>query len=65
MKGLAAVFDLLPRRRIDHVAVVGSDLLVQALGRMRQKAPVLVARAGGRKTAARPACVGAGQVGAR
>ena len=32
---LAAGFNLLARRRIDHVAVVGGDLLVQALGRMR------------------------------
>jgi len=44
-EGLAADFDLLPRRRIDHVAVVGSDLLVQALRRVRQKVPVLVDRA--------------------
>src|SRR5581483_796421 len=34
--------DLLARRRVDHVVVVGGDLLVQALGRMRQQVPVLV-----------------------
>src|SRR5262249_58370592 len=44
-EGLAASLDLLARRRIDHVVVVGSDLLVQALGRMRQEVAVLVDRA--------------------
>src|SRR5581483_1605308 len=34
--------DLLARRRVDHVVVVGGDLLMQALGRMRQQVPVLV-----------------------
>ena len=46
MKVLAADFDLLPRRRIDHVAVIGSDLLVQALGRMRQSETIVEHLAG-------------------
>jgi len=44
-EGLAAGLDLLAGRRVDHVAVVGGDLLVQALGGVRQQVPVLVHRA--------------------
>jgi hypothetical protein len=44
-EGLATGRDLLARRRIDHVGAVGSDLLMQALGRVRQQVPVLVDRA--------------------
>jgi hypothetical protein len=41
-EGLAARLDLLARGRVDHVVVVGRDLLVQALGRVRQQVAVLV-----------------------
>ena len=44
-EGLAASLDLLARRRIDHVVVVGGDLLVQALGSVREQITVLVNRA--------------------
>jgi len=44
-EGLAARLDLLARRRVDHVVVIGGDLLVQALGCMRQEVAVLVDRA--------------------
>ena len=37
MKDLRRALTLLTRRRVDHVAVVGGDLLAQPLGRMRQK----------------------------
>ena len=41
-EGLAARFDLLARRRVDHVVVLGGDLLVQALGGVRQQVAMLV-----------------------
>ena len=41
-EGLAAQRDLLARRRVDHVVVIGGDLVMQALGRMRQQVAVLV-----------------------
>src|SRR5262249_12886953 len=41
-EGFAPRLDLFARRRLDHVVVVGGDLLLQALGRMRQQVPVLV-----------------------
>ena len=44
-KALRRVFDLLRRRGVDHVGVVGGDLVVQALGRVGQQVPVLVDRA--------------------
>src|ERR1022692_566168 len=44
-KGLAARLDLLARLRVDHVGVVGGDLVMQALGRMCQQVSVLVNRA--------------------
>jgi hypothetical protein len=44
-EALPPCLDLLARRRIDHVVVVGGDLVVQTLGRMRQKVAVLVDRA--------------------
>src|SRR3982074_3775232 len=44
-EGLAASGDLLRCRRIDHVVVVGGDLLMQTFGRVGQKVPVLVDRA--------------------
>ena len=44
-EGLAASFDLLTRRRVDHVGVVGGDLVMQSLGRMREQVPMLVDRA--------------------
>src|SRR6266536_3537790 len=40
-EGFAARFDLLTRRRIDHVGVVGGDLVVQALGRVREEIAML------------------------
>jgi hypothetical protein len=39
---LAARFDLLTRRRVDHVGVVGTDLVMQSLGRMAIGASPLV-----------------------
>ena len=44
-ESFAARFDLLTRRRIDHVGVVGGDLVVQALGRVREEIAMLVNRA--------------------
>src|SRR6266536_4769521 len=44
-EGLAASLDLLARGGIDHVVVVGADLLVQAFGRVRQQVPVFMDRA--------------------
>src|SRR5438046_2558517 len=44
-EGLAARRDLLTRRRVDHVVVIGGDLIVQTLGCVRQQVPVLVDRA--------------------
>src|SRR6516165_6282695 len=41
-EGLAAGFDLLRGCRVDHVGVIGGHFVVQALGCMRQKVPVLV-----------------------
>ena len=39
---LAPLLDLLARRRVDHVVVVGRDLFAQPLGPMRQQVAVLV-----------------------
>ncbi len=39
-EGLAAGLDLLAGGGIDHVVVVGADLLVQALGRRRTNAGI-------------------------
>src|SRR5712672_2736517 len=44
-EGLAADFDLLRCRGIDHVVIIGSDLVMQALGGMREQVSVLVNRA--------------------
>src|SRR5258708_28641256 len=44
-EGLAADLDLLTRRRVDHVVVIRRNLLMQALGRVRQQVPMLVNRA--------------------
>src|ERR1700692_1074065 len=44
-EGLAARFDLLTRRRVDHVVVIRGDLVMQALGGVREKVPMLVDRA--------------------
>jgi hypothetical protein len=41
-KRLAPRLDLLRRRHVDHVVVVGGDLVVQALGCMRQQVAVFV-----------------------
>jgi hypothetical protein len=41
-EGLAARLDFLARRRVENVVVIGGDLLVQALGRVRQQVAVLV-----------------------
>ena len=38
-------FNLLTRGGVDHVGVIGGDLIMQALGRMREKVSVLVDRA--------------------
>src|SRR6266516_7228653 len=45
MKALRRASNLLTRRRIDHVGVVGGDLVVQALGRVREEIAMLVNRA--------------------
>ena len=37
----AARLDLLARRRVDHVVVIGGDLLAQPLRRVRQQVPCL------------------------
>ena len=37
--------DLLSRRRVDHVVVIRSDLVMQPLGGVREQVPVLVDRA--------------------
>jgi len=39
---LAAALDLRRRRSVNHVGIVGSDLLVQTLRRVRQQVPVLM-----------------------
>src|ERR1700683_5736855 len=44
-EGLAPGLHLLTRGRIDHVVLIGVDLLMQALGRMCQQVPMLVNRA--------------------
>src|SRR3954454_23332871 len=44
-EGFAALLDLLGGRSVDHVLVVGGDLLVQLVGSVRQEVPVLVDRA--------------------
>ena len=44
-EGLAPLFDLLGRRGVDHVGVVGGDLLVQALGRVGEQVAMLMNRA--------------------
>src|SRR6202047_5402829 len=44
-EGFAARFDLLRRRRIDHVVVIRGDLVMQPLGGMGEQVPVLVDRA--------------------
>jgi hypothetical protein len=44
-EGLAPLFDLLGRRGVDHVGVIGGDLLVQALGRVAEQVAILVNRA--------------------
>src|SRR6185312_16690137 len=41
-EGPAPRLDLFGRGCVDHVVVVGSDLVMEALGRMRQQVPVLV-----------------------
>jgi hypothetical protein len=43
-EGLAAGFNLLARGGVDHVGVVGGDLLVQALGGVREEIAMLVNR---------------------
>src|ERR1700684_467397 len=45
MKALRRAWDLLTRRRIDHIIVIRGDLVMQALWRVREKVPVLVDRA--------------------
>jgi hypothetical protein len=42
MKVMRRALTSLVHRRVDHVIVVGGDLLMQALGRMRQQVAVLV-----------------------
>jgi hypothetical protein len=44
-EGFAARLDLLRRRRVDHVVVISSDLIMQPLGGMCEQVPVLVDRA--------------------
>jgi hypothetical protein len=44
-EGLAPRLDLLAHRRLDHVVIVGGDLIMQALGRMCQQVAMLVNRA--------------------
>ena len=44
-EGLATDRDRFGRGRIDHVGVVGGDLVMQALGGMGEQVPVLVNRA--------------------
>src|SRR5262249_30033675 len=41
-EGFAARLDLLARLGVDHVVVVGTDFLMQPLGRMRQQIAMLV-----------------------
>src|SRR3984893_18864184 len=41
-KSLAAGLDLLRCRRVDHVVVIRGDLVMQALGGMREKVSVLL-----------------------
>ena len=41
-EGLATRCDFLGRGRIDHVGIVGTDLLMQTLGRVREKVAMLV-----------------------
>jgi hypothetical protein len=44
-EGLAARFDLLPRRGVDHIAIVVRYFLVQALGGVSEEIAVLGNRA--------------------
>jgi hypothetical protein len=44
-EGLAPRLDFLARRRVDHVFVVGGDLIMQPLGRVRQEMAMFVDRA--------------------
>src|SRR5260370_2342792 len=44
-EGLAAELDVSRRRRVDSVVVIRRNLLMQALGRVRQQVPMLVTRA--------------------
>src|SRR5215216_2434164 len=44
-ESLAARVDFLRRGTVDHIVVVGSDLIAQALRRMRQPLPLLADRA--------------------
>src|SRR3982074_3812891 len=44
-EGLTADLYLLRCRRVDHVVVIRGDLVMQSLGRMREKVPMLVSRA--------------------
>src|SRR5215470_1688374 len=44
-ESLAAPLDLLRGLGVDHVSVVGADLVVQALRRMRKQVPMFVHRA--------------------
>lgn len=41
-EALEPSFDLLAHRRIEHVVVIGSDFLMDALGRIGQQIAVLV-----------------------
>jgi hypothetical protein len=41
-EGLAPGFDLLGRGRIDHVGVIGGDLVMQALGRVGEQIAMLM-----------------------
>src|SRR5258708_14097195 len=43
-EGFAARLDLLRRRRVDHVVVICSDLVMQPLGGTREQLPVLLDR---------------------
>src|SRR6202008_2900087 len=43
-EGLTAGLDFLGRGGVDHVGVIGGDLVVQALGRMREEVSVLMDR---------------------
>lgn len=55
-EGFASSFNLLARYRVDHVVVIGGDLLVQALARMRQQIPVIVHSAAPARSPTRRRC---------